>query len=44
MGTEVESIPEVELSQPPDWTNCEEHDSDGEVTVTELVSLSKEER
>ena len=44
MGIEVKSNPEVELPQPPGWANCEEHGSDGEVTFTETVALSKEER
>ena len=44
IGIEIESTPEVELPQPPCWANCEEHDSDGEVTVTEKVALSKEDR
>jgi hypothetical protein len=41
---EIRSTPEVELSQTPNWANCEEYTTESGVTFTQRVAFGKEER
>jgi hypothetical protein len=44
MGIEVETTPEVELPLPPGWATHEEQGPEAEITITDSVAYSKEEK